>query len=103
MPAGQVQPALEQTVQDPLMELYQLAVQALQTQDCQAAMGVCQGFIMIVQQEQNGAGEVCAPKWNVKVVVRSNTTDKMEDWICSSLPFLIYSYNNYVTSNKKIW
>ena len=31
MPAGQVQPAQEQTVQDPLMELYQLAVQALQT------------------------------------------------------------------------
>ena len=58
MPAGQVQPAPEQTVQDPLMELYQLAVQALQTQDCQAAMGVCQGFIMIVQQAQNGAGEV---------------------------------------------
>ena len=62
MHAGQVQPAPEQTVQEPLMELYQLAVQALQTQDCQAAMGVCQGFIMIVQQAQNGAGEVGAPQ-----------------------------------------
>ena len=61
MPAGQVQPAPQQSTQDPLMELYQLAAQALQTQDCQAAMGVCQGFIMIIQQTQNGA-EVGAPQ-----------------------------------------
>lgn len=37
---------------DPLMEVAQLAVQALQSQDCNAAMQVCQIFLQMVQQMQ---------------------------------------------------
>lgn len=37
---------------DPLMEVAQLAAQALQNQDCNAAMQVCQVFLQMVQQMQ---------------------------------------------------
>lgn len=37
---------------DPLMQVAQLAVQALQNQDCNAAMQVCQIFLQMVQQMQ---------------------------------------------------
>lgn len=37
---------------DPLMEVAQLAAQALQSQDCNAAMQVCQIFLQMVQQMQ---------------------------------------------------
>ena len=37
---------------DPLMEVAQLAVQALQNNDCDAAMQVCQVFLQMVQQMQ---------------------------------------------------
>ncbi len=37
---------------DPLMEVAQLATQALQSQDCNAAMQVCQIFLQMVQQMQ---------------------------------------------------
>ena len=48
-------PAPEQGEGDPLMQIAQLAAQALQTQDCQAAMQVCDAFMQIVQQAQGGA------------------------------------------------
>lgn len=71
MPAGA--PAVEPTVeggapvdettpdqggeQDPIMILAQMSAQAIQAQDCQMAMQVCQAFLEIVQQMQGGAPE----------------------------------------------
>lgn len=71
MPAGA--PATEPTVeggapvdetapdqggeQDPIMVLAQMSAQAIQAQDCQMAMQVCQVFLEIVQQMQGGAPE----------------------------------------------
>lgn len=43
--------------QDPIMMIAQMAMQALQGQDCEAAMQVCQAFLEIVQQMQGGASE----------------------------------------------
>lgn len=40
--------------QDPIMMLAQMSAQALQAQDCQMAMQVCQAFLQIVQQMQGG-------------------------------------------------
>lgn len=38
-----------QESQDPLMQLAQMAVQALESQDCNMAMQVCQGFVQMIQ------------------------------------------------------
>lgn len=46
--------------QDPVTQLVQMAQQALQGQDCQAAMAVCDGLISLIQQSQGG-GEGGAP------------------------------------------
>lgn len=43
-------PAPEGEQGDPLMQVAQLAAQALQNQDCNAAMQVCQIFLQMVQQ-----------------------------------------------------
>ena len=43
--------------QDPLMQVAQLAAQALQNQECNAAMQVCQIFLQMVQQMQGGQPE----------------------------------------------
>ena len=43
--------------QDPIMMLAQMSAQAIQSQDCQMAMQVCQAFLEIVQQMQGGAPE----------------------------------------------
>ncbi len=52
------QPAPEQEgEQDPIMMLAEMSAQALQAQDCQMAMQVCQAFLEIVQQMQGGAPE----------------------------------------------
>lgn len=45
---------------DPVMELAQMAMQALQGQDCEAAMAVCEGFVQLVQ-EMAGGGAAGAP------------------------------------------
>ena len=50
-------PAPEGGQGDPLMEVAQLAAQALQSQDCNAAMQVCQIFLQMVQQMQGGQPE----------------------------------------------
>lgn len=39
---------------DPLMQIAEMAMQALQSQDCNMAMQVCQAFIQLVQQAQGG-------------------------------------------------
>ena len=41
--------------QDPMMMLAEGAAQALQAQDCQLAMQVCQGLMDLVQQMAGGA------------------------------------------------
>lgn len=62
MPAEQAAPEttteqapVENQEQDPIMMLAQAAAQALQNQDCEVAMSVCQAFLEIVQQMQGGA------------------------------------------------
>lgn len=53
MPAeGAPAPGPEGGQGDPLMEVAQLAAQALQSQDCNTAMQVCQIFLQMVQQMQ---------------------------------------------------
>lgn len=47
-------PAPEDGGQDPIMMLAQMSAQALQAQDCQMAMQVCQAFLQIVQEMQSG-------------------------------------------------
>lgn len=43
-------PAMAQQAQDPMVELINLAMQALETQDPNAAFAVCEGLLMLVQQ-----------------------------------------------------
>lgn len=42
------------TGEDPIMMLAQMAMQALQAQDCNMAMQVCDGFVQLIQQAQGG-------------------------------------------------
>jgi len=46
---------------DPLMQIAQVAAEALQTQNCEAAMAVCEAFMMLMEQAQGGQPEVGAP------------------------------------------
>lgn len=56
-------PQQEAPQEDPLMQIAQVAAQALQNQDCQAAMAVCQAFLQMIQQsQQGGAPEEAAPQ-----------------------------------------
>lgn len=41
--------------QDPIQMLAEMSMQALQAQDCQMAMQVCEGFVALVQQAMNAA------------------------------------------------
>lgn len=41
--------------QDPIAMLAEMSIQALETQDCQIAMQVCEGFVAILQQMQGGS------------------------------------------------
>lgn len=50
-PAATQAPAQE----DPIAVLAEMSMQALQTQDCQIAMQVCEGFITLIQQMQGSA------------------------------------------------
>lgn len=47
---------------DPIMQIAQVAMQALETEDCEAAMAVCEAFIQLIQQSQGGAPEEAAPE-----------------------------------------
>lgn len=44
----------EAQAQDPMMQLVQMAQQAVEAQDCEAAMQVCEGFLQLVQSAQGG-------------------------------------------------
>lgn len=47
-----------QQAENPLIQIAQMAMQALQTGDCQAALQVCEAFIQLVQQSSaEGAPE----------------------------------------------
>lgn len=54
--------APEQGGQDPLMMIAEMAVQALQAQDCNAAMQVCEAFVQLIQQAQGGGAPEEAPQ-----------------------------------------
>ena len=43
--------------QDPVMQLAQMAAQALQTQNCELAMQVCEVFVQMIQQAPAGGEE----------------------------------------------
>lgn len=47
-PAPEAAPVQE----DPIAMLAEMSMQALQTQDCQIAMQVCEGFVALIQQMQ---------------------------------------------------
>lgn len=47
-------PAEEGAGQDPVMQLVQLAQQALSSKDCQAALAVCDGLLQMIQAQQGG-------------------------------------------------
>jgi len=53
VPVGQPQEAAPQE-QDPMMVMAQLAMQAIQNNDCQSAMEVCNMFIQLIQEAQQG-------------------------------------------------
>lgn len=57
---------------DPMMQIAQMAMQALQSQDCNAAMQVCEAFVQLVQQAQGGgAPEGGAPAEQGEPVYRA--------------------------------
>lgn len=48
--------------QDPIMQIAEMAAQALQSQDCELAMQVCEAFLQLVQQAQGGGAPEEAPQ-----------------------------------------
>lgn len=53
-------PTQEQGAENPIMQIAQLAAQALQNQDCQAMSQVCQAFLQLIQQQQGGGEQAPA-------------------------------------------
>lgn len=47
---------------DPLMQLAQMAAEALQSGDCNTALAVCEGFMRLVQEASQGQGGEAAPQ-----------------------------------------
>ena len=47
---------------DPLAQILQVAAMALQNQDCEAAMAVCQAFIELAQGGPQGGAPAPAPE-----------------------------------------
>lgn len=62
MPAGDpnAMPPQEGALADPMAQLLQVAAQALQTQNCEAAMAVCQALMQLAQG--GPAGPEAAPQ-----------------------------------------
>lgn len=56
-PAQQGAPAEAGSPEEVLMQIAQTAMMALQNQDCEAAMAVCQAFVQMIQEQQGGATE----------------------------------------------
>ena len=47
---------------DPLMQLAQMAAEALQSGDCNTALAVCEGFMQLVQEASQGQGGEAVPQ-----------------------------------------
>lgn len=47
---------------DPIMQLAEMSMQALQSQDCNLAMQVCDMFVQMIQQAQGGGGAPQEPQ-----------------------------------------
>ena len=47
---------------DLLMQLAQMAAEALQSGDCNTALAVCEGFMRLVQEASQGQGGEAAPQ-----------------------------------------
>lgn len=47
---------------DPLMQLAQMAAEALQSGDCNTALAVCEGFMRLVQEASQRQGGEAAPR-----------------------------------------
>lgn len=61
---GQVAPLQDPAAQgggDPIMQLAEMSMQALQSQDCNIAMQVCEAFVALVQQASAPQGPVGSP------------------------------------------
>lgn len=58
---------------DPLAQVAQIAMQALQNQDCNAAMQVCQVFVQMLQQSQGGGAPEAAPEATQPVYRKGGT------------------------------
>lgn len=54
-PAAQGAPQGTPAEQDPLMQISQIAAEALQTQNCEAAFAVCEAFLQLVSQASSQA------------------------------------------------
>lgn len=48
--------------ENPIMQIAQMAMQALQTGDCQAALQVCEAFIQLIQQSSGESASEEAPQ-----------------------------------------
>lgn len=53
-PMEQEAPVQSGGPEDAIMQMAQLAMQALQNQDCESAMAVCQAFVEMIQAQQGG-------------------------------------------------
>ena len=69
MPAEQPTPAEPQSgapaeggADQMLMQLAQMAAEALQSGDCNTALAVCEGFMGLIQQASQGQGGEAAPQ-----------------------------------------
>lgn len=60
-PEGGAAP-MEAQEQNPLIQIAQMAMQALQTGDCQAALQVCEAFIQLIQQSSAEPAPQAAPE-----------------------------------------
>ena len=61
-PAQEPMPQEAPQEQNPLIQIAQVAMQALQTGDCQAALQVCEAFIQLIQQSSAEPTPQAAPE-----------------------------------------
>ena len=73
---GQMAPAqgapaeAQAQAQDPMTQILQIAQQALEAQDCEAAMAVCDGLLQLVAQSQGGGGAPAGAEGSTPVFKR---------------------------------
>ena len=56
--------------QDPMAQILQIAQQALEGQDCEAAMAVCDGLLQLVAASQGGGGAPAGAEGSAPVYKR---------------------------------